>query len=85
MCAGIDVRDCDASRRLFERAEIRDADAILICTLEVFSEISTYKRLKGSIQFPLDKPLPAGLIRQIVRFRVTGEKQKRKNDAAMRV
>jgi hypothetical protein len=41
MCADIDVRDRDASRRLFERAEIKDADAILICTLEVFE--SSYR------------------------------------------
>lgn len=29
-----------------------------------------YKYAKGSVQFPLDKPLPTELIRQIVTFRV---------------
>ena len=33
-------------------------------------ELSSYKAAKGSAQFPLDKPIPFGLIREIVRFRV---------------
>ena len=33
-------------------------------------ELSVYKGAKGSVQFPLDKPLPYGLIRKIVEFRV---------------
>jgi uncharacterized protein YdhG (YjbR/CyaY superfamily) len=33
-------------------------------------EIAGYTSSKGAIQFPLDKPLPAGLITQIVKFRV---------------
>jgi uncharacterized protein YdhG (YjbR/CyaY superfamily) len=33
-------------------------------------ELSVYKGAKGSAQFPLDKPLPLGLIGKIVKFRV---------------
>ena len=33
-------------------------------------ELSEYKVAKGSIQFPLDKPLPYELISKIVKFRV---------------
>ena len=33
-------------------------------------ELSLYKRGKGSVQFPLDKPLPLDLITQIVKLRV---------------
>jgi len=33
-------------------------------------EISGYQAAKGSIQFPLDEPMPYDLIRQIVEFRV---------------
>ncbi len=33
-------------------------------------EISVYKAAKGSIQFPLDQPIPYELISQIVEFRV---------------
>jgi uncharacterized protein YdhG (YjbR/CyaY superfamily) len=33
-------------------------------------EISIYKNEKGSVQFPIDKPLPLELIRRIVEFRV---------------
>jgi uncharacterized protein YdhG (YjbR/CyaY superfamily) len=33
-------------------------------------EIANYKAAKGSIQFPIDQPLPLELIRKIVRFRV---------------
>jgi uncharacterized protein YdhG (YjbR/CyaY superfamily) len=33
-------------------------------------ELSTYEGAKGSVQFPLDKPIPYGLITKIVKFRV---------------
>lgn len=33
-------------------------------------ELSHYKGGKGSVQFPLDKPMPLDLIRRIVLFRV---------------
>lgn len=33
-------------------------------------ELSGYKQGKGSVQFPLDQPMPLDLIRRIVRFRV---------------
>jgi uncharacterized protein YdhG (YjbR/CyaY superfamily) len=33
-------------------------------------ELKPYKHAKGSIQFPLDEPIPYDLIRQIVAFRV---------------
>lgn len=34
------------------------------------SELSEYKGAKGSVQFPIDKPLPYELISKIVKFRV---------------
>jgi uncharacterized protein YdhG (YjbR/CyaY superfamily) len=33
-------------------------------------ELSGYKSAKGSVQFPLDRPIPYGLISKITRFRV---------------
>ncbi|HQH73955.1 MAG TPA: DUF1801 domain-containing protein [bacterium] len=33
-------------------------------------ELSVYKSAKGSVQFPLDKPIPFDLISEIVMFRV---------------
>ena len=39
--------------------------------IEAFKEeLSAYKRAKGSVQFPLDKPIPYDLISKIVKFRV---------------
>ena len=38
--------------------------------------LSVYKQGKGSVQFPLDQPMPYELIEQIVRFRVAENKQK---------
>jgi uncharacterized protein YdhG (YjbR/CyaY superfamily) len=39
--------------------------------VEAFKEeLRTYKTGKGSVQFPLDRPLPTDLIRRIVEFRV---------------
>ncbi len=37
---------------------------------EFKQELSGYKWAKGSVQFPLDKPLPYELISKIVKFRV---------------
>jgi uncharacterized protein YdhG (YjbR/CyaY superfamily) len=33
-------------------------------------ELSIYKGAKGSVQFPLDKPVPITLIKNIIKFRV---------------
>ena len=33
-------------------------------------ELSIFKYAKGSVQFPLDKPLPLDLVTKIVEFRV---------------
>lgn len=39
--------------------------------IEAFKkELSVYKGAKGSVQFPLDKPLPLQLITKIVKFRM---------------
>lgn len=38
---------------------------------EFKEELSMYKQGKGSVQFPLTKPLPLDLITKIVKFRVT--------------
>ncbi len=42
-------------------------------------KIAGYKNAKGSVQFPLDKPLPVKLITEIVKFRV---KENLEKDAA---
>jgi len=39
-------------------------------------ELSKYRVAKATIQFPLDKPLPLGLIKRIVTFRVKENEQK---------
>lgn len=39
-------------------------------------ELQAYKNAKGSVQFPLDQPLPADLIRRIVEFRVQEQQPK---------
>ena len=39
-------------------------------TMEKFEpELTEYKRGKGSVQFPLDKPLPKDLLIQIIKYR----------------
>jgi uncharacterized protein YdhG (YjbR/CyaY superfamily) len=37
---------------------------------------STYKSGKGSVQFPLDRPLPLDLVRRVVRFRLEQSRTK---------
>ena len=39
-------------------------------------ELSGYHRAKGSVQFPLDEPIPLDLIQRIVRFRVSENLEK---------
>lgn len=47
--------------------------------IEAFkNELSAYKGAKGSVQFPLDKPLPVSLITKIVKFRVKENLEKAK-------
>jgi uncharacterized protein YdhG (YjbR/CyaY superfamily) len=50
--------------------------------IEAFKqELSRYKGAKGSVQFPMDQPLPLPLIRRIVEYRVKenlARKQKKK-------
>lgn len=41
-------------------------------------ELKDYATSKGTIQFPMDKPLPAALIKKLVKARVTENQQKRK-------
>jgi uncharacterized protein YdhG (YjbR/CyaY superfamily) len=46
--------------------------------LEEFEkELSSYKQGKGSVQFPLDKPLPLDLIGKIVAYRVRKNTEKK--------
>jgi uncharacterized protein YdhG (YjbR/CyaY superfamily) len=50
--------------------------------IEAFEkELAPYKHAKGSVQFPLDKPIPYDLVKRIVQFRVKesleGGKKKR--------
>ena len=51
--------------------------------VEVFEkELKGYAKSKGTIKFPLDKPLPAALVRKMVKARVAqieSKKEKRKN------
>ena len=45
--------------------------------LEAFKkELSKYVTAKGSVQFPLDKPLPLSLVSEITKFRVKESKEK---------
>jgi len=37
---------------------------------EFKKELTAYKNAKGSVQFPLDQPLPLALITRIVKFRI---------------
>lgn len=43
---------------------------------EFEEELTDYKTSKGAIQFPIDKPLPIGLITKIVKFRIAENNEK---------
>lgn len=41
-------------------------------------DLSVYKQGKGSVQFPLDRPMPLALITRIVEYRVKQQTEKKK-------
>lgn len=46
-------------------------------TAEAFKkELATYKGGKGTMQLSLDKPLPLGLIKRIIKFRIKANEEK---------
>jgi uncharacterized protein YdhG (YjbR/CyaY superfamily) len=45
---------------------------------EFKKELSKYKQGKGSVQFPLDQPMPYGLIKRMVKFRVAENNSREK-------
>jgi len=45
---------------------------------EFKKELSAYEGGKGTVKFPFDKPIPFGLIRRIVKFRMKGILEKTK-------
>lgn len=47
-------------------------------------ELSKYKQGKGSVQFPLDQPIPYQLIERMVKLRVTENIEKTKNSSTLR-
>jgi uncharacterized protein YdhG (YjbR/CyaY superfamily) len=46
---------------------------------ELKDELKDYKLSKGTIQFPVDKPLPAALIKKMVRARLAQISKKKKS------
>ena len=47
--------------------------------IEAFKkELSHYKQSKGTVQFPLDKPIPFDLVKKIVEFRVKENESRKK-------
>ena len=47
-------------------------------------ELSAYKGAKGTVQFPLDKPLPLDIIKKIVAFRIAENLQKKESKRGKR-
>jgi uncharacterized protein YdhG (YjbR/CyaY superfamily) len=53
--------------------------------IEAFrKELAPYKGAKGSVQFPIDQPLPLPLIRRIVEYRVKENLERKQKKKAVR-
>jgi uncharacterized protein YdhG (YjbR/CyaY superfamily) len=48
------------------------------------NELASYESGKGSIKFPMDKPIPLDLVKRIVEFRVRENQKKGKNPSPAR-
>lgn len=46
-------------------------------TAKFKKELSGYKTSKGTVQFPYDKPIPYGLVKRIVKFRIKENSEKK--------
>jgi uncharacterized protein YdhG (YjbR/CyaY superfamily) len=46
-------------------------------------ELSSYKQGKGSVQFPIDKPVPYDLVEKIVKYRTKENLEKMHHDAKL--
>jgi uncharacterized protein YdhG (YjbR/CyaY superfamily) len=46
------------------------------------SELRAYETSRGTVRFPLDRPLPLDLVRRIVTFRVEEERERRQDTQA---
>jgi uncharacterized protein YdhG (YjbR/CyaY superfamily) len=64
-------RCCNASYKVY---------AHICCNNEplIIRELNTHKQSKGTVQFPLDKPIPFDLVTKIVEFRVKENEAKKK-------
>jgi uncharacterized protein YdhG (YjbR/CyaY superfamily) len=51
--------------------------------IEAFKrDLSIYEGAKGSVQFPIDKPMPLALIRRIVKFRIAQNMERSKTKSS---
>jgi uncharacterized protein YdhG (YjbR/CyaY superfamily) len=49
--------------------------------IEAFKEeLSSYKQAKGTVRFPIEKPMPYDLVRKIVQFRVEESQKSKEKD-----
>ncbi|HET7732791.1 MAG TPA: DUF1801 domain-containing protein [Paludibacter sp.] len=54
------------------------------CIVAFKEELSGYKTSKGTVQFPLNKPLPTELIIQMVKFKIDENLQRKKLKQSVR-
>jgi uncharacterized protein YdhG (YjbR/CyaY superfamily) len=52
--------------------------------VEFKKELAAYESAKGSVRFPLDKPLPLSLVAKIVKFRVAENRAKKSKTTEMK-